>query len=297
MDRNARIRLTAMEWCADLRARWGDHVPASALKTFLFEGEAIHLRGQQGIFKPRQLTDGPLSIRSALESPYNDEVLGGGSEIRYDYAPPTREAENTGLKHLARSATPLIYLIQVAPRSHGVEYLVVSPVFVKSWNDAARTFAISLSGRGTLPEVSGEVVPLVPEGIITQEYRLQQVRARLHQAGFRKLVLAAYRQRCSVCELRVRPLLDAAHIVSDSRGGKPEIQNGLGLCALHHRAMDRGIMSVLPDYTIQIDRDGIADSDKRAKSVLLDHHGQRLVLPKDEGHWPDRGLLEQALTA
>lgn len=294
-DRDARIRLAALRWCEELRAGWGDHVPASAVSPFPFEGESIHLRGQQGIFRPRQLSDGPLSIRSALDSPYNDEVREGGTVIRYDFAPQTRRGENDGLKRLAGRGTPLIYLIQVAPKSRGVEYLVVSPVFVTGWDDRSRTFSISMAGQRSPSGAAGELVPLASESEVTQAYRLQEVKSRLHQAHFRRLVLDAYRHRCAVCELRVRPLLDAAHILPDSRGGRPVVQNGLGLCALHHRAMDRGLLRVLPSYTIEIDREHIPSNDSRAQSALLEHHGRRLWLPRDESHWPSSQLLQEAL--
>ena len=40
-------------------------------------------------------------------------------------------------------------------------------------------------------------------------------RYRLHQHEFRFEVLAAYRQRCTICALKERSLLQAAHIIED----------------------------------------------------------------------------------
>ena len=67
---------------------------------------------------------------------------------------------------------------------------------------------------------------------ITSEYRV-----RLHQAAFRERVLDAYQDQCSLCRLRHRELLDAAHIIPDSDpDGEPVVPNGLALCKLHHAA-------------------------------------------------------------
>jgi hypothetical protein len=48
-------------------------------------------------------------------------------------------------------------------------------------------------------------------------------------------------------------LLDAAHIVPDSDAmGEPRVSKGLSLCKLHHAAFDSFLVSVTPDYSIQV---------------------------------------------
>ena len=66
---------------------------------------------------------------------------------------------------------------------------------------------------------------------------------------FRRLVLAAYGERCAVCaqdiRFRDRPLgLEAAHIKWRSHSGKDEVKNGLALCSLHHKALDYGALGL-----------------------------------------------------
>ena len=39
---------------------------------------------------------------------------------------------------------------------------------------------------------------------------------RLHQSTFREMVISAYNNKCSLCELKHRELLDAAHIIPDA---------------------------------------------------------------------------------
>lgn len=87
---------------------------------------------------------------------------------------------------------------------------------------------------------------------------------RINQARFRKQVLASYGASCCVSGLRESRLLVASHIVpwSEDAANRLNPRNGLCLSALHDRAYDSGLMSVLPDYTIRISRELLrADSD------------------------------------
>lgn len=72
---------------------------------------------------------------------------------------------------------------------------------------------------------------------------------RKRRPGFRKEVLAAYDHRCAVCgfdvQLAGHPFgLDAAHVMWHQANGPDEVTNGLALCALHHRALDRGVIGL-----------------------------------------------------
>lgn len=66
---------------------------------------------------------------------------------------------------------------------------------------------------------------------------------------FRKDVLAAYDECCAVCEYDIRfgdQLLgiEAAHIRWHSHQGSDVVRNGLALCAVHHKALDRGALGL-----------------------------------------------------
>ena len=67
--------------------------------------------------------------------------------------------------------------------------------------------------------------------------------------GFKSAVLLAYENRCSFCgysgSLRGAPVaVDAAHVKMRSHTGPDRIDNGLALCALHHRLFDRGALGL-----------------------------------------------------
>ncbi len=70
-------------------------------------------------------------------------------------------------------------------------------------------------------------------------------RRRERDPRFREAVLRAYGYRCAVCgfDTRLGSTLigvDAAHVKWHRAGGPDEVENGLALCALHHRLFDRG---------------------------------------------------------
>lgn len=280
-----RLRLDAIHFVRALRERWVA-VPASELRRF-----RIHLKGQQGIFKPAGLSD-PLSITTTISSKYTHDVI-EGSCVFYDFVPRSREHENDGLKRCAEAMLPLIYFVQVRPRP--AEHVIFAPVYVIGWDDAKRRFLVDLSEQRPdefispapailqlqLPQIRG---PESPGEIreLTKSYVVTTVQRRLQQARFRNAVLAAYRERCAVCELRLRPLLDAALI--DGAPGN-DVRNGIALCATHHRAFTAGILTYDGDYTIRIvlGEKNVGDGERM---MLLAYEGKRLALPADERLWP-----------
>ena len=159
-----RIRLDAIHYVRDLRERWVA-VPASEVQHFTTGGQRVFLKGQQGIFKPAELTE-PLSITSTIDSPYTDDPI-EGSRVLYDFLPSSREFENLGLKRCAEAELPLIYFLagQAKPDP---EYVIFAPVYVVGWDDVARRFLIDLS-----EQKPGEVVSPPP---VTRQLTLPAIR-------------------------------------------------------------------------------------------------------------------------
>lgn len=149
---------------------------------FPYEGVWVKLVGPQGVFKPKELRDGPLTLLSTLASTYEDEHL-DGDQVLYDYAPHQREYEHDGLKRIAEMGRGVILLKQVKAKAKPKpEYMVFAPVAMLGFDDAARKVRLSLAPSVQDAETSAM--------------------ARLHQAHFRRETLGAYGNRCCVCELR-----------------------------------------------------------------------------------------------
>lgn len=124
-------------------------------------------------------------------------------------------------------------------------------------------------------------------GELSKIYLTTTVQRRLHQARFRNQVLKVYRDRCGVCILRIRPLLDAAHIIP-ARDPKPPIpvNEGMALCAIHHRAFDARILRYDQNYRIRIELPEKSPIGEAEKSMLLAFNGRPLTLPKDDRFRP-----------
>lgn len=80
------------------------------------------------------------------------------------------------------------------------------------------------------------------------------VQVRINQARFRKAVLASYNATCCISGLQHEKLVIASHIVpwSEDTQNRLNPQNGLCLSALHDRAYDQGLITVMPDYKVRV---------------------------------------------
>jgi len=236
----------------------------------------------------------PLSIRTSLRGPY-DDAFGADGLLRYAYRGTDPEhRENRGLRELMRRRVPLVYLHAVVKG----EYLVSWPVFVVEDHPRLLKFTVAVDDARLMEQQPDAVVGSYDleseQGDERRRYITRELKVRLHQRTFRKRVLRAYRERCSLCRLRHQALLDAAHIIADADpGGEPRVQNGLALCKLHHAAFDRHFLAVRPDYVVEVRPDILDEED----GPMLIHglkglHRASISLPRSASHRPDRRLLE-----
>lgn len=131
-----------------------------------------------------------------------------------------------------------------------------------------------------------------------RRYAVISAKRALREIDFRDRVLTAYGHRCAMCGVQLR-LLDGAHILPaahpDSTDGT---DNGVALCALHHRAYDRAFVTFDPDYRVHVnermaeelraaDRGGGLDKFKQALRPIM-------ALPPDNRDRPAGPLVEAA---
>ena len=130
----------------------------------------------------------------------------------------------------------------------------------------------------------------------------ETTKRRVRDPEFRHKVLAAWRNRCGVCGFDVRlggtPLaLDAAHIRWKQAGGPDVENNGLALCALHHRLFDRGAFTVQPTSekaergSVAVLVSDLATGTRGLDESLTRFQGSGLELPESEDHLPDSAYL------
>lgn len=96
-------------------------------------------------------------------------------------------------------------------------------------------------------ESPADAMPIGPRKRVA---RIVESNVRAWDFGTR--VQRAYQGRCAICAMQLS-LTEAAHIVPVAWvGSTDETSNGMSLCRNHHRAYDANLLSVDPDYKIEI---------------------------------------------
>ena len=252
------LRLAAFAYLNDLR-RASPYVTRKQLESFSFMGQPASLiASYRGIHKPGGWTT-VLSIlstdRPADQGGYEDLERDDGTLLyRFMNNPGAQlNAYNRALVNTMERGLPLVFLEKVEPKTFEPFY----PVWVNAYEPKNSGVVVSYSTPDT---EFGEITDLAAEDI--REYKSVVRRRRIHQDIFRTRVLHAYHDRCAICNLGRRGLLDAAHIVDDSHeDGLAIVPNGLALCRIHHGAYDQFLIGIRPDLTLQVAEDVLEEVD------------------------------------
>ena len=288
------VRLAAFAYLDELREVHGDTLPRTALaEGFTFGGRRVPLLGPQGIFKPAVLAEIPLSITTAPEvhgkaRPYEDEISSEGY-ISYRYRGTDRNhPENVGLRRALELQIPLIHFEGLEPGSYYARY----PVYIVGDDSGSLTFRVLAD---ELESPRRELFLGEPADDARRKYVTRLTMQRLHQAKFRVRVLRAYEHSCTVCRLRHGELLDAAHILPDhDPRSTPVVPNGLGLCKLHHAALDANIIGIRLDLVLEVRQDVLEEVD----GPMLLHglqgvYGKTIMVPRRIEQRPNPEYLEE----
>jgi putative restriction endonuclease len=111
------------------------------------------------------------------------------------------------------------------------------------------------------------------------------------QAIFRKALLRIYDYSCCICGLSFDNVLEASHIISYSQADSKqrlEINNGLLLCANHHKMFDCGQITINQDYTVDYFDMAMNEGDYSEfdKLMTIKLNGKKIMLPVNEKHRP-----------
>lgn len=93
--------------------------------------------------------------------------------------------------------------------------------------------------------------------VASQQPQDPKFRRQPRDPKFRPEVLEAYRHRCAICGFNLtlgdRPIaIEAAHIQWYSAEGPDILQNGMALCALHHKLFDRGVFTLSDQLSVKV---------------------------------------------
>ena len=162
--------------------------------------------------------------------------------------------------------------------------------FLDNWEElAVRARKIEAEYLKTAQSEEAQIEEL-PEGLDN----ITDTKQRMNQQFFREAVLSSYLQRCCITGMAVPALLVASHIkpwaVSDPKTERTNPCNGLCLNALHDKAFDRGLITVLPDYTVRVSKELKKTGPDSETEWLLSCDKQKITLP--EKFLPAREFLE-----
>ncbi len=108
---------------------------------------------------------------------------------------------------------------------------------------------------------------------------------------FRNTIMSVYDYTCSICKMQVITLdgasiVDAAHIIPFSTSHNNDIRNGFALCKNHHWCFDRGLITVNPNYKIDISP--LVDDSE----FLTDLNGETILLPRINKLYPSEDAFK-----
>lgn len=170
---------------------------------------------------------------------------------------------------------------------------------IEIWNEFSNNWeGLSFESERLLAQMEGKSIEeftSIDESEIQKEGKEREafVSLRVNQNFFRTVVLTAYQFRCCITGLSVPELLNASHIVPWSLDPTNRVnpRNGVCLNTLHDRAFDRGLLTILPNYTVNISPlvkkllNNVA-----VKDFFLRYDGVSIKLP--ERFLPDAAFLK-----
>ncbi|MDQ3058917.1 MAG: HNH endonuclease [Pseudomonadota bacterium] len=160
-----------------------------------------------------------------------------------------------------------------------------------NWDQLAEEAASAYASLALQHGVTADSA-LIEEEAVFEEGRTRsaQVQVRVNQARFRKSVLTSYNATCCISGLRHEKLVIASHIIpwSEDRKNRLNPQNRLCLSALHDRAYDQGLITVMPDFTVRVSASVAALTGNAFLSESLQRFNhQPIQLPERFGPSPD----------
>lgn len=125
------------------------------------------------------------------------------------------------------------------------------------------------------------------------EYKVREVKTRINQDVFRKIVIANYSGRCAITGINIPDLLIASHIIPWSKNEKERLnpENGICLSSMYDRAYDKGYIGITKDFDIVLSNELFKmRNEKYHPYYFASLIGKKITLPSK--YSPRREFLE-----
>ena len=166
--------------------------------------------------------------------------------------------------------------------------------FYNNWEELSLEAQKILSMKKGIPiermiGINDEIVKLPPG-----RYRDAQIKQRVGQSFFRRVVLSTYSNRCCITKMAEPSLLIASHIkpwnVSDEKKERTNPRNGLCLNVFHDKVFDKGFITINRNYEMVISSHlKKAEMDKETKVWIMKYDGKKINLP--DKFLPDKQFI------
>jgi len=108
-------------------------------------------------------------------------------------------------------------------------------------------------------------------------------------------ILKAYEYSCAVCGFNVRlgnnlVAVEAAHIKWHQAGGPDKEENGVALCAMHHKLFDRGVFIIAPTRQLIVAEE--AHGTNGFEEWLMRYHGKQINTPIHPDYQPKDSYMK-----
>lgn len=143
--------------------------------------------------------------------------------------------------------------------------------------------------RSSVEEVNEiDVKDLPREG----KERTRLVKVRVNQRFFRSMVMASFDNKCCITGLANKELLVAGHIrpwgIDEKNRMNP--QNGLALNALHDKAFENGLITILPNFKVKVSSILKKGKNDAVRNYFVKYDNEQILLPSR--FLPDKEFLE-----
>lgn len=154
-------------------------------------------------------------------------------------------------------------------------------------------YDIFTSNKEIIPKIALSILERnFPESMhedILQAVGLNLIVIMKRDPEFRGKILNAYEHQCAICGFNARignasVVLEAAHIKWHQAGGPSSENNGLLLCALHHKLFDRGAFKLTENMEIIVS-DRVYGTGG-FKEWLMEYHHKELIKPQRSTYCP-----------
>lgn len=144
----------------------------------------------------------------------------------------------------------------------------------------------------TIEEKYKDIIKDIPTDIKGVE-RVREIKTRVNQDFFRKMVLVNYNGKCAISDIDLGELLVASHIIPWAKNEKERLnpENGICLSSLYDKAFDCGLISFSNDFHVMFSTRLKSNVGKEYYAKYFEPiYGRQLNMP--QRYYPNSQFLE-----